>query len=153
MQHAANVTKAHGRREKRTIHTTTLLNEYRSDWPNLQQVYWIRRETTVGGKSTVEDEYGITSAPPRKCDATALLVLRRAHWAIENTLQYRRDVTLGEDACRARKGSTPIILAAIRNAALTLLDGLGLASAAAATRHCMFRPVRALRLIFKANEN
>ena len=62
-------------------------------------------------------------------------------------------MTLGEDACRARKGSTPIILAAIRNAALTLLDGLGLASAAAAARHCVFRPIRALRLIFDPGEN
>ncbi len=129
---------------------TTLLNEYRCDWPHPRQVYRIRRETDEDGKSTAEDEYGIASAPPRKCDATALLERRRAHWAIENTLHYRRDVTLGEDACRARKGSTPIILAAIRNAALTLLDGLGLASAAAATRHCMFRPIGALRLIFDA---
>ena len=150
MGYATDTTKAHGRREKRTIRTTTLLNDYRGDWPDLGQVYWIRRETTVGGKSTAEDEYGIASAPPRKCGAAALLVRRRAHWAIENTLHYRRDVTLGEDACRARKGSTPIILASIRNAALTLLDGLGLASAATATRHCMFRPNRALRLIFDA---
>ena len=150
MRRAADATKAHGRREKRTIHATTLLNEYRGDWPGLQQVYWIRRETTVDGKSTAEDEYGIASASPQKCDAGALLARRRAHWAIENTLHYRRDVTLGEDACRARKRSTPIIPAAIRNAALTLLDGLSLASAAAATRHCIFRPIRALRLIFDA---
>lgn len=150
MQRAVDVTKAHGRHEKRTIHTTTLLNEYRGDWPGLQQVYWIRRETKSGGKTTVEDEYGIASAAPRKCKAIALLTLRRAHWSIENTLHYRRDVTLGEDACRARKGSTPTILAAIRNAALTLLDGLDLASAATATRYCMFRPIRALRLIFNA---
>ena len=150
MRRATDVTKAHGRREKRTIHTTTLLNEYRRDWPGLRQVYWIRRETTVGGESTAEDEYGVASASPQRCGAAAMLARRRAHWAIENTLHYRRDVTLGEDACRARKGSTPVILASIRSAALTLLDGLGLASAAAAVRQCMFRPARALRLIFAA---
>jgi hypothetical protein len=127
-----------------------LLNEYRDDWPGLKQVYWIRREVTVAGATRTEDEYGIASAPREKCDASALLGFRRGHWGIENTLHYRRDVTLGEDACRTRKESAPGVLAAIRNAALTLLDKLGLASAAAATRHCVFRPSRAIRLVSNA---
>ncbi|TMQ32007.1 MAG: transposase, partial [Planctomycetota bacterium] len=37
--------------------------------------------------------------------ARRLLELTRGHWGIENRLHYVRDVTLGEDGCRVRKGS------------------------------------------------
>jgi len=36
---------------------------------------------------------------------------------------------------------------------LALLPKLGLASIAEATRHCVFRPARAIRLLFHADEN
>ena len=40
----------------------------------------------------------------------ALLALQQAHWRIENRLHYRRDVTLGEDACQVRmSGASPSI--------------------------------------------
>ncbi len=46
-----------------------------------------------------------------------------------------RDVTLGEDASRVRKGSGPQVLAAVRNAALGLLrHGGGFESIAEALR-------------------
>lgn len=147
-QHARDVTKAHGRRETRTIRTTTLLNGYLADWPGVAQVYWLRRERTHRGRTSVEDEYGITSLDRGRADAARLLHLRRQHWRIENGLHYVRDVTLGEDGCRVRKGSAAPILAGLRNAALALLPKLGLASIAEATRHCAFRPARAIRLLF-----
>jgi hypothetical protein len=146
-QQAREVTKGHGRTEARTIRTTTLLNGYLADWPGVQQVYWLRRERTEGGRTTVEDEYGITSLPRDRADAVRLLGLRRGHWQIENGLHYIRDVTLGEDACRVRKGAAASVLAGLRNAALVLLDSLGLASIAEATRHCLLRPRRAIRLL------
>jgi hypothetical protein len=46
----------------------------------------------------------------------------RAHWsAIENGTHYRRDVTLGEDACRA-KGNGAQVLASLRNLANGLYE-------------------------------
>src|SRR6185437_8476968 len=65
--------------------------------------------------------YGVTSLPPDRADAATLLRLVRDHWRIENELHYVRDVTLGEDACRVRSGSSPQVLAALRNAVVHLL--------------------------------
>jgi hypothetical protein len=121
-----------------------------ADWPGVQQVYWLQRERTEGGRTTVEDEYGIVSRPRGRADAAWLLELRRGHWQIENGLHYIRDVTLGEDACRVRKGAAASVLAGLRNAALVLLGCLGLASIAEATRHCLLRPKRAVRLLFSS---
>ena len=59
----------------------------------------------TGTKTTVEVVYGITSVGPERADAAGLLQLARGHWGIENGLHFVRDVTLGEDACRARTGS------------------------------------------------
>ena len=89
------------------------------------------------------------SAPRERASAAELLRLRRGHWGIENGLHYRRDVTLGEDACRVRKGGAAAILAGLRNTALALLPRLKLGSIAEATRHCAFRPARAIRLLFR----
>jgi predicted transposase YbfD/YdcC len=38
----------------------------------------------------------------RQAPPPHLLELIRAHWAIENKLHYRRDGSLGEDACQTR---------------------------------------------------
>jgi hypothetical protein len=76
-----------------------------------------------------------------------LLRLVRQHWRIENSLHYVRDVTLGEDACRVRRGAAPQVLAALRNAAVHLLSGLGLASRAAAMRRLQTQPQEALALL------
>lgn len=112
------------------------------------QVFWLRRERTEQGKTTVEDLYGITSLSRAEADAGRLLELLRGHWQIENGLHYVRDVTLGEDRCRVRKGKSAWVLAGLRNAALALLDRLKLPSVAAAIRACVLRPKRAFRLLF-----
>jgi hypothetical protein len=70
--------------------------------------------------------HAITSLSPERADAARLLELSRAHWDIENRLHWVRDVSLGEDACRVRTGAAPQVLAACRNAVLTLVRRLGL---------------------------
>jgi hypothetical protein len=66
--------------------------------------------------------------------ASALLAWWRGHWGIENRLHWVRDVTLGEDASRIRTGSAPQILAALRNAGISLLRTLGVTNVAEALR-------------------
>jgi hypothetical protein len=66
----------------------------------------------------VEVVYGITSLCHKRADANRLLGLTRAHWGIENGSHHRRDVTLGEDASRIRKGSAPQVMAALRSAVI-----------------------------------
>ncbi len=112
--------KGHGRRERRTLKVTTALNEY-LDWPGVAQVGQIESVVEQDGKISHETRHFITSVPRDLAGASRLLVWGRGHWTIENRSHYVRDVTLGEDASRIRKGSGPEIMAAVRNAAIGLL--------------------------------
>jgi hypothetical protein len=116
-------------------------------WPGLKQGFEITRERTAKGQTTVEVEYGITSLGPGAADAARLLELVRDHWRIENELHYVRDVTLGEDACRVRKGNAPQVLAALRNTVIHLLRDVPADSRPAAIEQLTVTPNRALELI------
>ena len=105
------------------------------------------RRRTVKGQTTVEVVYGISSLAEEEADAKRLLGLTRGHWGIENKLHYVRDVTLGEDGCRVRKGSAPQVLAAVRNAVIHLLAGVDASSRAAAIRRLNNHPEEALALL------
>ena len=111
---ARSLDKAHGRLEKRTLRTTTVLT-LRQKWAGMRQGFEIARERTIEGVTTVEVVHGMTSLSEEKADAKHLLAVTRGHWGIENGLHYVRDVTMGEDASRVRKGSSPQVLAALRN--------------------------------------
>jgi hypothetical protein len=102
---------------------------------------------TCGGKTTVEVVYGITSLGRDAADAQRLLGLVRGHWGIENQLHYVKDETLGEDRCRVRTGSSPEVLALLRDVAVHLLEGVQARSKAAATRRFMVHPEEALPLL------
>jgi predicted transposase YbfD/YdcC len=71
----------------------------------------------------------------------------RSHWQIENVLHWRRDVTLGEDACQVSRGQTPAILAALNNLVLFLIDHTGSRNAAETIRTFAANPAKALALI------
>ena len=138
--------KGHGRMEKRTVRTTSILTLHEK-WAGLAQGLEITRERTVKGETTVEVEYAMTSLKPEVADAKALSLLVREHWGMENGLHWRRDVTLGEDGCRVRKGNAPQVLAAVRNAVIHLLAGVEAANHAAAIRRLNNHPEEALALI------
>ncbi|MBP3955607.1 ISAs1 family transposase [Gemmata sp. G18] len=137
------MSKGHGRIERRTITTTTWLNEYLTRWPGVQQVFRLERTRRVGGKATVEMVYGISSLSPVAAPPDALLGYTRTHWGIES-LHHIRDVTLGEDRCRVRRGAAPRVLASLRNVAVYLLRRLGAGTIAAAVRTIVATPERAL---------
>lgn len=143
-QTATDQCKGHGRAERRTITTTTWLNGYLSNWPGVEQVFRLERRRSVKGKATVEVVYGITSLSSLAADACTLLGYSRGHWGIENGLHYTRDVTLGEDRCRVRRGQAPRVLASLRNVAVYLLRNADHPSMAAATRAMVARPDLAL---------
>ncbi len=88
----------------------------------------------------------ITSLNREQADAGRLLKLTRQHWGIENSVFYVRDMTFGEDACRARTGSGPHILSCLRNAAINLLNRAGVKNKAAALRRHAAHPDEALAL-------
>jgi predicted transposase YbfD/YdcC len=138
--------KGHGRREKRTLRVTPILQKY-LDWPGAVQVFQIHRVRHLPGKTEQETVCGITSLAPEEADAQRLQGLVRGHWGIENRLHWVRDVTLGEDACRVRRGDAAQVLAAFRNAAIHLLEEVEAASKASATRHFAIHPREALLLV------
>jgi hypothetical protein len=147
-QTATTIDKGHGRLEKRTLRTTTILTKGQ-DWAGLRQGFELVRERTEKGKKTVEVVHGITSLSPERADAKRLLELTRGHWGIENGLHYKRDVTLGEDASRIRKGVAPQVMAALRNSVIHVLSGVVAPSLASAIRtmgNCLSRALGILGL-------
>jgi predicted transposase YbfD/YdcC len=116
--------KGHGRRECRTLKTTTALNDY-LNWPGVAQVGQIESVVEQDGTVSKETRYFITSAPRKLAHAVQLLLWARGHWSIENRSHYVRDVTFGEDASRIRKGSGPEVMAAVRNATIGFLRSIG----------------------------
>lgn len=111
------------------------------------QVFRIRRRITDGQKEREETVYGLTNLPPRKANAKRLLALQQAHWHIENRLHYRRDVTLGEDACQVHQAGAPEALAALNGGVLALMDWLGVTNVASQMRHFCAHPEEALQLL------
>jgi hypothetical protein len=56
-------------------------------------------------------------------DDPTVLKLIRDHWsAVENGTHYRRDVTLGEDACRTAHRQGAAVLASLRNLAMGVYE-------------------------------
>ena len=91
--------------------------------------------------------YGITSLSREGANAAKLLQLNREHWGIENSLHYRRDVTLKEDSSRIRKGNAAQLMAALRNLILFILPRVGQKSLPTAIRHYMCHPQKTLDLL------
>lgn len=85
-----------------------------------------RERTPLGTKaapSTLEVGYYATSLTYQEATEEQLLKIVRDHWAaIENGSHYRRDMSLGEDACRVGKRGAAQILAALRNLTIGLYE-------------------------------
>lgn len=145
-QTATTAGKGHGRAETRTLTSTTSLGGGGLDWPHLGQCFKLVRQRTAGGRTTTDTVFGITSLPRDKADAPRLLELVRSHWSVE-ALFHVRDVTFGEDACRAATGAAPVVLSALRNAAITLLDQHHKDNKAAALRRHAAHPDEALDMV------
>jgi len=150
---AATGEKGHGRQERRTLTASTDLVRY-SDWPGLGQVFRLERERRIRTTGKVEREivYGLTSLPPERATAAALLQLSRSHWGIENGLHYRRDVTYHEDATRLTQGHAGRVMATLNNLIIGVLCRAGFTNHAAARRRCAADLVFSLTLLAPAAE-
>lgn len=147
-QYYEETNKGHGRRETREIWTSTQMNGYfERDWPGIAQVWKIKRTVKEKGEERIEIVYGITNLPRKKANAERLLQLNRKHWAIENCLHHRRDVTLGEDASQVRTKGAPEVLAALNGGLLALMDFFGIKNVAKQMRRFCKYPREALQLL------
>lgn len=144
-ERASTLDKGHGRQERRTITTTTVLNRHLR-WPGVQQVCQIRRQRIHSGRTVCETAYYITSLARHQASAARLLALARDHWgAIENGLHYVRDEALGEDHSTIFRGNAPQNLAALRNASLSWLRQSGFGKITSTLHSFARKPLRLLR--------
>ena len=140
--------KSHGRVETRCLKASTSLNAY-LDWPGIAQVIqyrYIHKNPNTGEEKT-KVHYGPTSLTPEETSAEHGLELRRGHWSIENKSHWIRDTQLGEDASSVRCGAIPQVMAALRNAALTVLRFAGVTSIADKIKYYASKPLLAVNLI------
>jgi hypothetical protein len=77
-----------------------------------------------------------------------VLRLARRRREVESRLHRVRDVSMGEDASRARRGAAPQVLAALRSPALAPLRGEGVSDIAAASRERAADARKAVRRIW-----
>lgn len=145
---AHTVDKQHGRLEVRHLRSSAELSAYLAPlWPGVAQVFQVERTVTRQQRTTQEVAYGMTSLSLARLPPDDLLRFIRTHWHIENRSHWRRDVTLGEDACRVSLGQTPQVLATLNNTVLALVDHLRLPNLAAAIRQFAAQPAHALALL------
>jgi predicted transposase YbfD/YdcC len=116
--------KDHGRLETRRYWITDDLSTLpKTDrWAGLRSIGMVERECIQGGNATLERRFFIASIP---ADAKRFAKAVRGHWGIENTLHWRLDVTLSEDASRIRKGNGPAMMTSIRHLCINLFEREG----------------------------
>ena len=74
---------------------------------------------------TREIAYGLTSLGVAETGPDELLNIVRRHWEVENQVDYVRDFSYDEDRCRAAVGHLPQNLAALSNAAISIVRVIG----------------------------
>lgn len=111
----------HGRSETRRVWWTPELGWFqdREQWAGLSSLAVVERERELGGATTCERHYFISSHD--RCGAEFMARAIRSHWEIENTLHWVLDVGFGEDRSRVRKGHGAENLSRLRRMALNLL--------------------------------
>ena len=142
--------KGHGRLEHRQITCSPNLNDwFANEWQGIEQVFRLQRTTCLlkTGEIRRQIVYGLSSLSMHQAPAPRMLQLVRNHWKIENCLHWRRDVTLGEDACQTRTGAVPGLLARLNSAVLSLMDRLGVRNVAKQARYFDADIEQAIRLI------
>ncbi len=83
------------------------------------------KQVTFVEETSQQVVYGFTNLTPAQASPEVIATFLRDHWAIENRLHWRRDVTLREDHSQVRTAGKPQVLAALNNVVLALMDWLG----------------------------
>ena len=83
------------------------------------------KQVTFVEETSQQVVYGFSNLTPSQASPQTIATFLRNHWAIENRLHWRRDVTLHEDHSQVRSAGKPQALAALNNIVLSLMDWLG----------------------------
>lgn len=112
--------KGHGRLETRICRVTDdvdWLPGIGCRWIGLKRLAMVESSRTVGGKTSIECRYYISSCAIKAQEMAQLI---RAHWGIENSLHWVLDMSWGEDASQVRDRNAARNLALIRKITLNL---------------------------------
>ena len=115
----SDVDKGHGRieiREASVCHEVDALQDLHH-WPGLQAVGKVTATREIKGRRSTETRFFLLS---ERLDPERFLGTVRSHWAVENSLHWVLDVTMGEDGLRNRRDNGPENLALMRKLALNL---------------------------------
>jgi predicted transposase YbfD/YdcC len=138
---------SHGRIETRTFQIITAPMEI--NFPHARQAIRVVRERLVvsTGERSHEIVYAICTAPFELAKPHQIAAWLRQHWGIENAVHYVRDWTFDEDRSAVRTGTTPQIMATLRNTAINLHRLHGADNIAEACRTTAFTIGDSLRLL------
>ena len=148
--------KNHGRIEKRVYNGSNLLpEEVLSDWKGAKTAVKVNRCREINDKKSEEVVYALTSLDLEKYEMKEIANYLRNHWFIENKLHYVKDVTMGEDLSRIRKGNASQLFASLRNIVLNLFRLNGVENIAAEIRKMLYYPNKYTFYLngFKLGEN
>lgn len=122
-------------------------------WQGIEQVFRLERTTRLlkSGKLRHEVVYGLSSLSLHHAPPADMLTFIRDHWAIENRLHWRRDVSLGEDACQTRTWPVPAVLAQLNSTVLSLMDRAGVRNVARQMRFFDAHLEQALTLVLSGS--
>jgi predicted transposase YbfD/YdcC len=120
LQELETVEKDHGRLEIRRYYQSDQLGWFadRRKWEALRSVGLVESVRELGGKTTVERRYYLSSLV---LDVATFARAVRGHWGVENKLHWVMDVCFREDQSRVRTGYAAENLATLRRLALNLL--------------------------------
>ena len=150
------INKGHGRIETRrcaVLDLTTPKWRGRCDLFGRRQAVRVERERIVAktGETSREVAFCLTSLGADEAGPEELLNLVRNHWQVENRVHYVRDFSYDEDRCRASVRNLPRNLAALSNAAISIVRMRGeFKYIPPANRHYAARPQDALDAILAA---
>ena len=118
---ATTTNGGHGRIEQRRIWATSEIGWFaeRGKWKGLRSLIRVESQRTVGGETSCEYRYFITSLPSDNPER--LLTYIRSHWSVENNLHWCLDISFADDERRIRKGHGAENFARLSRIALNLL--------------------------------
>lgn len=122
IDHAEEISQAHGREEIRTCHSCSHLGwipKCAQEWAGMKSFGTITSERTnlSTAQTTIETRCFISSLEK---DALEQLHIIRDHWKIENNLHWQMDVSFGEDETKMKKNQI-LNLAILRKMAIPVL--------------------------------
>ena len=133
--HHETIQRGHGRIDRHRVWVVRVPADCR--FPHAAQFVLVERESSnlQDEMRSIETRIYITDLTADHANAANLLRLAVGHWTIES-LHWIRDVTYGEDLSQVRVGTTPRVMATLRNLAISIIRHTAgaAASIASATR-------------------